>query len=142
MKKYIEFINPRCHTCQSCKSQAGNTRPPVLEYIWSDLASDVYDVPKVRHLESRETLDYAFVIVCRLTGCILAISCQKVGLHVKKWPRMFLSCCAYFMGLPKEIMCDNASIINTDFFQTLCQLNAVEVHHSVVYGLESNGYPS
>ena len=36
-------------------------------------------------------------------------------------------------GLPKEFICDNASIINSDFLKDLFAMCGVEQHSSVAY---------
>ena len=42
-------------------------------------------------------------------------------------------------GLPKEFICDNASIINSEFLEDLFAMSGVEQHSSVAYRPQSNG---
>ena len=83
-------------------------------------------------------MDYVFTIVCRLTGYIVAIPCKKQGVTSKRAVESFLSRRAFFMGLPSRIMSDNASIINSAFFNTLCSPLGVEIHKSIIYWPQSN----
>ena len=53
------------------------------------------------------------VIVCRETGYVLAIACQEKGLDSKNAASLCLDLCIHMFGLPKEFICDNASIINS-----------------------------
>ena len=73
------------------------------------------------------------MIVDRLTGYVLAIPCRKQGLTSKRVAELFLSRCTFLMGNPDRIMSDNASIINSDFLNTLCMLSGVEMHKSIIY---------
>ena len=41
--------------------------------------------------------------------------------------------------LPKEFICDNASIINSEFLKDLFAMTGVEQHSSVAYRPQSNG---
>ena len=42
-------------------------------------------------------------------------------------------------GLPKEFICDNASIINSEFLKDLFAMSGAEQHSSVAYRPQSNG---
>ena len=79
------------------------------------------------------------VVVCRLTGYVLAIPCAKAGLDSRQAAELFLRHCVFFMGLPQEFLCDNASILNSDFLTTLAELSGIEKYHSVLYRHNSNG---
>ena len=43
------------------------------------------------------------------------------------------------VGLPKEFICDNASIINSEFLKNLFANSRVEQHSSVAYRPQSDG---
>ena len=43
------------------------------------------------------------------------------------------------MGLPKEFLCDNASILRSDFLMASAELSGIEKYHSVIYRHYSNG---
>ena len=79
------------------------------------------------------------VIVCRETGYVLAIPCQEKGLDSKNAAPLFLDRCVHMLGLPKEFICDNASIINSEFLKHLFAMGGVEQHSSVAYRPQSNG---
>ena len=79
------------------------------------------------------------VIVCRQTGYVLAIPCQGKGLDSKSAASLFLDRCVHMLGLPKEFICDNASIINSEFLKDLFAMSGVEQHSSVAYQAQSKG---
>ena len=54
-------------------------------------------------------------IVCRQTGYVLAIPCREKGLDSKSAATLFLDRCVPMFGLPKEFICDNASLITSQF---------------------------
>ena len=79
------------------------------------------------------------MIVCRLTGYILAIPCQQKGLDTRKAALLFSDRRVFFMGMPQSIYSDNQSIISNDFISTLCELAGAEYHKTVPYRPQSNG---
>ena len=78
------------------------------------------------------------VIVCRQTGYVSAIPCQEKGLDSKNAASLFLDRCVHMFGLPKEFICDNASIINSEFLKDLFAMSGVEQHSSVAYQQQTN----
>ena len=79
------------------------------------------------------------VIVCRQTGYVLVIPCQEKGLDSTTAAFLFLDRCVHMIGLPKVFICDNASIINCEFWKDLVAMSEVEQHSSVAYQPQSNG---
>ena len=71
------------------------------------------------------------VNVCRQTGYALAIPCQEKGLDSKNAASLFLDRCVHMFALPKQCICDNVSIINSDFLKDLFATSKVEQHSSV-----------
>ena len=71
-------------------------------------------------------MEYAMVIVCRMTGYVMAIPCRKEGLDNRKAAELFLQICGFFMGLPCEIHADSQLIISSTFFNALCNLAGIE----------------
>ena len=81
---------------------------------------DFVSLPEVKHREARVNVDYAMVVVCRLTGYLLAIPCKQDGPASHKVAALFLHYCAFFKGIPREMHSDKQSIISPEFFDTLC----------------------
>ena len=79
------------------------------------------------------------VIVCRQTGYVLAFPCQKKGLDSKSAASLFFNRSVHMFGLPKEFICDNASIIHSDSLKNSFAMSGVEQHSSVAYRPQSNG---
>ena len=89
--------------------------------------------------DDKQTYDYVFVIVCRLSGYVIAIPCQKAGLTSDICARLFLRNCVALFGLPHEIMSDNDHLISSKFMQTLCSMSGVSQHTSIAYHPQGNG---
>jgi len=83
--------------------------------------------------------DYVLVIVCRLSGYIVALPCEKAGLSAISLAKLFLERCVCFMGLPNEIVSDQDHLISSRFFTTLCDLCGIEQHFSIIYRPKGNG---
>ena len=79
------------------------------------------------------------VIVCRQSRYVLAIPCQEKGLDSKNAASLFSDRCVHMFGLPKEFICDNVSIINSEFLKDLFAMSGVEQHSLVAYRPQSNG---
>ena len=79
------------------------------------------------------------MIVCRLSGYILAIPCQKAGLTAISLAQIFLDKCVFFMGIPNEIVSDQDHLISSKFFSTLCSLIGIEQHFAIIYRPKGNG---
>ena len=140
----IAKILERCHECQTTKARRGkqpNTCEfaPVLQYPFSSLAIDFCKLPDCLQTFTGKKVDYLMVIVCRQTGYVLAIRCQEKGLDSKSAASLFLDRCVHMFGLLIEFICDNASIINSEFLKDLFAMSGVEQHSSVVYRPKSNG---
>ena len=82
--------------------------------------------------------DYCMVVVCRLTGYVLGVPCTKAGQDSRAVAELFLCHCVFFMGLPAEFLCDNSTLLNSQFLTTLAELSGIDKYHSVVYRHNSN----
>ena len=113
---------------------------PVPSFPFSSVAIDFVDLPEVRNQSTKTEIlaSYAMIIVCGLTGYVMAIRCCKVGLTSRKAARLFLHRCGFFMGLPREIQAHNQSIISSTFFNALYNLAGMEQAKSIQYRPKSN----
>ena len=142
LKNLVNKICKECALCQSVKVNKGIQNKTLEFYaipphVFHSLAMDFVDLPSVKY-EGAE-FDYALVIVCRLSGYIMALPCKKKGLTAEKLATLFYHRCVWFMGLPKEIFSDQDKLINSSFFKTLCALSGVEKYHSIAYRPQGNG---
>jgi hypothetical protein len=140
----IAKILGRCHECQTTKARRGKQPDtcefaPVPQYPFTSLAIDFCKLPECLQKSTGKKVDYLMVIVCRQTGYVLAIPCQEKGLDSKSAASLFLDRCVHMFGLPKEFICDNASIINSEFLKDSFAMSGVEQHSSVAYRPQSNG---
>ena len=91
------------------------------------------------HAHRRDTeYDYVLVVVCRLTGYVIATPCQK-SLTAEGLAELFLEKVVQFAGLPHTIFTDHDHLINAKFFHTLCSQAGVDVKNSPIYRPRSNG---
>ena len=141
LKKLAEEV---CRSCQLCQGLKCNTTPsktlefyPIPPHVFHSLAMDFVDLPAVKH-EGVE-FDYALIIVCRMSGYIMALPCRKAGLTAEKMANLYYQKCVWFTGLPKEIFSDHDKLICSRFFDTLCALSGVEKYHSIAYRPQGNG---
>ena len=67
------------------------------------------------------------------------LPCQEKGLDSKSAASLFLDRCFQMFELLKEFICDNASIINSEFLSDLFAMSGVEQHSLVAYRTQSNG---
>ena len=135
-----------CVVCAQAKARRGPhpdfCKPiPVPSFPFSSVAIDSVDLLEVQNQSTKTEIlaNYAMVIVCRLTGYLMAIPCCKVGLTSRKAAELFLHRCGFFIGLPREIQAHNQSIISSTFFNALCNLAGIEQAESIVYRPQSNG---
>jgi transposase InsO family protein len=111
---------------------------PIPEDIFQSLCMDFLQLePCIGH-DGKE-YDYAFVIVCRLSGFITAFPCKKAGLTAKDLAYIFLERCVPIMGIPTEIVSDQDHLISSKIFSTLCDLLGIEQHYSIIYRPKGNG---
>ena len=82
--------------------------------------------------------DSVFVILCRLTGYVMALPCSTT-ITSSELASLFLTHFLTFFGLPKEIFSDVDKIVHADLFSTFCQLSGIEEYRSPVYRKKSNG---
>jgi len=137
------FICQHCQICQAVKQRHGKAPGsldffPVPEDIFSSLCMDFLELEPCKGTDGKE-YNYVLVIVCRLSGYILAIPCQKAGLTAISLAQLFLEKCVCFMGLPNEIVSDQDHLISSKFFSTLCGLVGIEQHFAIIYRPKGNG---
>ena len=140
----IAKILGRCHECQSTKAMRGKQPDtcefaPVPQYPFTSLAIDFCKLPESLQKSTGKKVDYLMATVCRQTGYVLAIPCQEKGLDNKSAASSFLDRCFHMFGLPKEFICHNPSIINSELLKDLFAMSGVAQHSSVAYRPQSNG---
>ena len=82
LRDRLKEVVDACVVCAQSKARRGphpeSCEPfPVTSYPFASVAMDFVSLPEVKHPETGVKVDYAMVIVCRLTGYILAIPCDK-----------------------------------------------------------------
>ena len=89
-----------------------------------------------KHPANGQTVDMLIVIVCRWTGYILAIPCAKAVLTSELATRLSLDRSVHFIGLPREIHCQNAWISNSAFCKSQMEPGGVDMHNFVLYRVQ------
>ena len=141
LKEHIALQLGHCHVCQAVKGRKG-LQPdtmhsyPIPEYPFSSISADFCKLDEVK--QGAVVYDSVFVIVCRLTGYVMALPCSTT-ITSSELASLFLTRFLTFFGLPKEIFSDVDKIMHADFFSTFCQLSGIEEYRSPVYRKKSNG---
>ena len=93
LKHHAQTAVGHCRVCATVKLRKG-VQPdtceyaPVPEYPFSALSVDFVDLPPRR--ADSVLCDYAFVCVCRLTGYVISVPCQK-AIDARQLARLFLT---------------------------------------------------
>ena len=95
-------ICQRCQVCQAVKHRRGkapNTLDffPIPEDIFSSICMDFLSLEACIGADNRK-YDQILVVVCRLSGYIIAIPCEKAGLSAESLARIFLDRVVCLMG--------------------------------------------
>ena len=109
---------------------------PVPEYPFSALSMDFVDLPP-RTVHS-VLYDYAFVCVCRLTGYVISVPCQKT-IDARQLARLFLTRVMPVTGIPDKKFSDRDKLITSSFFTTLNELSGINMSQSAAYRPHANG---
>ena len=142
LEAQVKTVCDACAVCQQTKPRTGKQPGsvdhfPIPSDVFSSLSIDFVDLPEAE--SGGVKYDYCMVVVCRLSGYVLAIPTTKRGLDSRKAAELFLERVVFFMGLPARIFADNQSVITSAFTQHLCALSGIEQHQSVIFYPSSNG---
>ena len=87
LRKTLNKASSECVVCTQAKARRGPHADacklfPVPSFLFSSAAIDFVYLPEVRNQSGKteNRANYAMVIVCRLTGYLMAIPCCKEGL--------------------------------------------------------------
>ena len=137
-------ISQRCQICQAVKPRRTGKPPGTMDFfpippdVFTSLCMDFLELEACTGTDGK-VYDYVLVVVCRLSGYVVAIPCRKAGLTAPILAEIFLHHCVSFMGLPNEIYSDQDHLISSRFFTTLCGLVGIEQHFSIIYRPKGNG---
>ena len=135
-------VNP-CPICGQGKGRKGlqpesNHPAPVPEYPFSSVCIDFCDLSSRPCTANNWTYDYVLVVVCRLTGYVVAVPCSKT-LDAQGLADMYLERVVPIMGLPQEIFSDQDHLVTAEFFKELCSLSGIAMKQSTIKRPQSNG---
>ena len=131
--------------CQICQSTAFPkykeerwTSQPVPGRLGESIALDVVSLPTSRTWDGN-AVDAAIVVVDRLSGWIEAWPVAKKGLTSKLVGRLLADRWFGTLGVPAEIVTDNATTFTGQWFATLCAMRGIVHAKAVAYKPQSNG---
>ena len=99
---------------------------------------DLCDLSSRPCTANKWTHDYVLVVVCRLTGYIVAVPCSKT-LDAQALADMYLERVVPIMGLPQEIFSNQDHLVTAEFFKELCSLSGIAMKQSTIKRPQSNG---
>ena len=141
LEERVKQVCDSCAVCQQTKPRTGRQPGsvdhfPIPSDVFSSVSIDFVDLPLTEH--NTVKYDYCMVVVCRLSGYVMAIPTTKSGLDSRKAAELFWGRVLFFTGLPARIFADNQIIITSNFTTQLCLLSGIEHHQSVIYYPSSN----
>ena len=82
LHRMVQSIVNKCNICGQTKGRKGlqpesNHPAPVLEYPFASVCVDFCDLSGRPCTTNGNTCDYVLVVVCRLTGYVVAVPCSK-----------------------------------------------------------------
>ena len=143
IKSMIVSVVGPCPVCGQNKGRKGlqpesNHPAPVPEYPFSSICVDFCDLRSRPCTANGHSYDYVLVVVCRLTGYVVAVPCSKT-LDARSLADMYLERVVPIMGLPQEIFSDQDHLVTSEFFSELCKLSGVSMKQSTIKRPRSNG---
>ena len=128
-------VNP-CPICGQGKGRKGlqpasNHPAPVPEYPFSSVCIDFCDLSGRSCTANNRAYDYVLVVVCQLTGYVVAVPCSKT-LDAQGLAVMYLERVVPIMGLPQEIFSDQDQMVTAEFFEELCLLSGIAMKQSTI----------
>ena len=131
--------------CQICQAMSYPTHKeeswspqPVPEHLGESIAVDVVSLPTARTWDGN-VVDAAIVVVDRHSGWVEAWPVAKKGLTAKVVGRLLADRWFETLGVPVEIVSDNATTFTGQWFATMCAARGIVHAKSVAYKPQSNG---
>ena len=127
----VSAVVEECLVCQAIKHRRG-TQPefkqpyPIPEYPFSSVCIDFCDLTSDPFTHRNTEYDYVLIVVCRLTGYVIPVPCQKT-LTAERLAESFLVRVVQFAGLPQTIFSDHDHLMNATIFSTLCSQAGIDV---------------
>ena len=123
LEERVKQICDCCAVCQQTKPRTGKQTGsvdhfPIPSDFFSSVSIDFVDLPLTEH--NTVKYDYCMVVVCRLSGYVMAIPTTKNGLDSRKVAELLLERVVFFMGHSARIFADNQSIITSNFPIQVC----------------------
>ena len=128
----VSAVVEGCPVCPATKHRRG-TQPesnqpyPIPEYPFRSVCIDFCDLTSDPCTHRNTEYDYVLIVVCRLTGYVIAVPCQKT-LTSEELAEIFLERVVQVAGSPQTIFTNHHHLINVTFFGTLCSQAGIDVN--------------
>ena len=116
MKPEVETVVEACKICRAVKHRRGvqlDTMEgyPIIDDIFASIAVDFVSFKGDPVQIQNETYVVALVVVCRLSGCVKAVPCNR-KMTKEDLAHLFVTRFCLPRGLPKEIFSDHDKLID------------------------------
>ena len=143
LHQMVQSIVNKCNICGQTKGRKGlqpesNHPAPIPEYPFASVCVDFCDLSGSPCTANGNTYDYVLVVVCRLTGYVVAVPCSKT-LTALGLADLYLERVVPVMGMPQEIFSDQDHLVTAEFFSELCKLSGISMKQSTIKRPQSNG---
>ena len=136
LKETVSKVVGHCRVCQTAKHRKG-VQPdtldpyPIPDNIFDSIAVDFLDLTGNPVTERKVEYNYVLVVVCCLSGYIIAILCHNT-LTSKELARIFVHHIFPHWGLPSVICSDNDHSVNAQSCKEFFMLSGAEEHKSPI----------
>ena len=136
LHQMVQSIVNKCNICGQTKGRKGlqpesNHPAPVPEYLLASVCVDFCDLSGRSCTANGNTYDYVLVVVCRLTGYVVAVPCSKT-LTALGLADLYLKRVVPVMGMPQEILSDHDHLVTAEFFSELSKLSGISMKQSTI----------
>ena len=137
LHQMVQSIVNKCNIPGQTKGRKGlqpesNHPASVPGYPFASVCVDLCD------LNDGNTYDYVLVVVCRLTGNVVAVPCSKT-LTTLGLGDLYLERVVPILGMPQEIFSDQDHLVTAEFLSQFCKLSGISMKQSIIKRPQSHG---
>ena len=142
LHQMVQSIVNKSNICGQTKGRKGlqpesNHPAPVPEYPFASVCVDFCDLSRRLCTANGNTYNYVLVVVCLLTGYVVAVPCSKT-LTALAVADVYLERLVPVMDMRQEIVSDQDHLVTAEFFSVLCELSGISMKQSTIKRPQSN----